>query len=76
MVEPSRENRIMIAAISSQPRERNRWASPATATSRLRVAKLTEMKMPRAKMNSATPTEPKMKPTVSVSTKPDVSWIP
>ena len=40
------------------------------ATSRLRVAKLTEMKAPIAMMNSTTPTEPNIRPMVSGSTYP------
>ena len=59
----------MTDAISSQPLLLSRLASPATATSRARVEKLTEMKAPMAMMNTITPTWPKTKPMVSVSTK-------
>ena len=68
MVEPSSENSTITEAISSQPLSRSRCASAATATSRLRVAKLTEMKAPIAMMKTMTPIWPNMRPTVSVST--------
>ena len=60
----------MIDAISSQPLVRSRTASAAMATSRLRVAKLTEMNAPIDMMNSTTPTEPNIRPMVSGSTYP------
>ncbi len=67
----------MIAAISSQPREPRRCAIDETATSRLRVEKLTEMNAPSAMMNMTTPIEPNIRPTFSVLTKPLVaSWMP
>ena len=68
MVEPSSEKRTMTAAMSSQPLARSRFASAATATSRLRVAKLTEMNAPIDMMKTITPTWPNIRPTVSVST--------
>ena len=40
------------------------------ATSRLRVAKLTEMNDPMAMMNSTTPTDPNIRPMPSVPTNP------
>ena len=67
MVEPSSENSSITEAISSQPLSRSRCASAATATSRLRVAKLTEMKAPMAMMKTMTPICPNTRPTVAVS---------
>jgi hypothetical protein len=69
-VEPSSENSSMTAVMSSQPLLRRRLASAATATSRLRVAKLMEMKAPMAMMKTMTPIWPNRRPTVWVSTNP------
>lgn len=72
MVVPSTENSTMMTAISIQPLSCSLAPRPPTATSRLRVAKLTEMNAPRAMMNSTTPTDPNSRPMFSVSTKPVV----
>ena len=60
----------MTAVISSQPRLRRRLASAATATSRLWVAKLMEMKAPMDMMKTMMPIWPNSRPTISVSTTP------
>ena len=60
----------MITVINSQPLSRSRAARAPIATSRLRVAKLTEMNAPIDMMNSTTPMEPNIRPTVSVETNP------
>ena len=55
--------------MSSQPLDRSRFASAATATSRLLVANETEMNAPIDMMKTITPIWPKILPTVSVLTK-------
>ncbi len=60
----------MTAVMSSQPLVFRRPASCATATSRLLVAKETEMKAPIAMMKTMMPIWPNMRPRVSVSTTP------
>ena len=60
----------MMTVMSSQPLSLSLVASWETAVSRLRVAKLTEMNAPSAMMKRTTPTEPKSRPMLSVSTNP------
>ena len=70
MVDPSSENSTITAVISSQPFERSRLASAATAVSRALVENDTEMKAPMAMMKKMTPIWPNRRPTVCVSTNP------